>query len=130
MKRLLALAAICTLWMPGVAPAKSNPAEPLTGTWQCVAHGFPQGNVPFTLYLKERPDNSVTGWVRSPLGTADLFSVTFKNNDLEIRINAPHGGYRLSARHQGNRFTGTWSRGSSLQGKWEGKRTSHNPNPE
>jgi hypothetical protein len=129
MKRLLAWAMICAALMPGVAPAKLKQAGPLTGTWECVCHGFPQGDVKFALYLTQNEDNSVTGWVASPMGSSDLTSVDFKNNNLEIRIDTSQGNYRLSGRCEKNQISGAWSKDSALRGKWEAKKSSDSPDP-
>jgi len=129
MKRILALAMVCTLWIPGVALPKPSPTAPLTGTWECVAHGTSQGDLNFTLYLKQSQDNSVTGWVASPMGSTDLTFVSFKNNSLEIRIDSDRGQYRLDAKWEKKRLSGAWSKDSASQGKWEGKKTSDSPDP-
>jgi hypothetical protein len=129
MKRFLALATICTLWIPGVALAKTNQVAPLTGRWECVAHGFPQGDVNFTLYLTQNPDNSVTGWVAAPMGSTDLTSVVFKNKNLEIHIDTPQGNYHINGKYEKNQVSGIWSKDSTLKGRWEGKKLSASPDP-
>lgn len=130
MNRFFILAVIWFLWIPAVAAAaKSNHAASLTGTWECIAHGFPQGEVDFSLYLKQLKDNSVTGWVRSPIGTADLTTVDVMNGEVKIFIATPDGNYRLNGRHEQNHITGTWSKDSTLRGKWEGNKSSDSPDP-
>jgi hypothetical protein len=127
MKNILVLITLCSLLAPSLA-AKAKQAEPLTGSWECVAHGFPQGDMSFTLYLTQHQDE-VTGWVASPLGSSDLTSVTFKNNNLEIHVDTPQGHYRLHGTYQQNRLSGTWSKDSTSNGKWEGKKISDSPDP-
>jgi len=129
MKRILAVVVICCLLIPGVAMAKSKQSTPLTGTWDCVAHGLSNGDVNFTLYLTQKEDNSVTGWVASPLGSADLTSIVVKDNNLEILIDAPHATYHLSGKCEKNQVSGTWSKDSSPTGKWEGRKSSDSPDP-
>lgn len=129
MKQILFWAAIVSVLFTGAALGKSNGAAPLTGTWECVAHGFPKGDVNFTLYLTQHEDQSITGWVSSPLGTADLMSVTFENDMLKIQIDAPQGLYRLNGQFHKGQFSGDWARGADLKGNWEGKKTSTSPDP-
>ena len=119
MKRILASLAICCILIPGVATAKSKQSTPLTGTWDCVAHRLAKDDVNFTLYLTQKEDGSITGWVASPLGSADLTSIVVKENNLEILIDAPHATYRLSGNCEKNQLSGTWSKDSSSSGKWE-----------
>jgi hypothetical protein len=129
MKRILALAMICTLLILGVALAKLKPTASLNGTWECVCHGLPQGDVNFTLYLTQSQEDSVTGWVASPMGSTDLTSVDFKNNILDIHVDTPQGNYRLNGKCEKNQVSGTWSKDSVVKGKWEGKKSSDNPDP-
>src|SRR5208283_194626 len=78
----------------GIAKEKEGP---LTGTWVCQSKGGPEGDMPFTLYLQQSGEN-VDGSVSSSLGDAPLSSATFKDNTLEIHIDAPQGPYVLIAK--------------------------------
>ena len=129
MKRTLALTMVCTMLILGVALANAKQTGLLTGTWECVCHGLPQGDVNFTLYLTQKDENSVTGWVASPMGSSDLTSVEFKNNVLDIHVDTSQGNYRLNGKCEKNQVSGTWSKDSEPKGKWEGKKTSDSPDP-
>lgn len=65
MKPTIVSLALCLTLLSVVASAqeKEKRAKPgkLTGTWECLAHGGPQGDLPFTLHL-EHSGESVTGW--------------------------------------------------------------------
>jgi hypothetical protein len=101
---------------------KSKSAGPLTGTWQCTAHGGSNGDIGFTLYLTQDND-SVTGSVSSPLGDTDISTATFKDGRLEIHINGGDTNYVLSATlDNGQLSDGEWSSDGGEKGTWEGKK--------
>src|SRR5579864_6554328 len=94
----LAIAGVTTLTL---AAANKPKPGPLTGTWQCMAHGGPDGDLAFTLTL-EQSDETVTGSVSSPIGSTELGDASFKKNRLEIHIDAGETKYLL---------TGTYKKG-------------------
>ena len=53
------------------AGEKKPKPSPLTGTWECTAHGGAQGDMPFTLYLEQTKD-TLTGSVSSPIGGTQI----------------------------------------------------------
>ena len=130
MKRILTLAAVCCLWFPGATLARTGQSAPLTGTWDCVLHGSTRGDMSFTLYLTQNEDGTVTGWVSSPIGSADLASAHFKDSTLEIHIDAPHGNYTLKGKHKNRQLSGDWSIDTGGKGTWEGKKTSESVDPQ
>ena len=107
MKRTLGAAAIGSviLWLAALALAtdKKPKAGPLTGTWECVSHGGPHGDMNFTLYLEQNKE-TVTGTVSSPLGSTDLTSASFKNNTLEIHIDTDQRNYLLTGKYKHSRL--------------------------
>jgi hypothetical protein len=108
---------------------KTSSAAPLTGTWQCTAHGGSNGDLPFTLYLEQQGE-SVTGSVSSPLGDTDLASATFTGGKLEIHINGGDENYTLTAKLEGGALTGgQWSTDGGEKGTWEGKKGTAAPAP-
>lgn len=123
MKRILITSAVCLLALGMVTQAqeKSADASAVAGTWQCVAHGGQNGDVPFTLNLQQSGD-ILSGTVSSSQGDADLTAVTFKGNELRIEIDTDQGNYILTATLSNGKLAGQWSHGSEKQGNWEGKR--------
>ena len=93
---------------------------PLTGTWECTAHGGAQGDIAFTLYLEQTKD-SVTGSVSSPMGGTDISAGTIKKNDIEIHFDTPQGNYQLTGRLKKGELSGKWS-SDTESGIWEGKK--------
>ncbi|PYU98180.1 MAG: hypothetical protein DMG26_19320 [Acidobacteria bacterium] len=85
------------LWLAalGLAAEKKPKSGPLTGTWECVSHGGPHGDMNFTLYLEQNQE-TVTGTVSSPLGSTELTSASFKKNTLEIHIDTDERNYASS----------------------------------
>ena len=105
---------------PSDAKEKKVKSGPVAGTWECMSHGWQQGDMPFTLYLEQRNEN-VYGTVSSRLGSI-FISGMFKNNDLEIsKIDSPQGEYLLAGKLLKNgELSGQWSH-EDLKGTWEGK---------
>jgi hypothetical protein len=102
--------------------SKSKAAGPITGTWQCNAHGGPNGDMGFTLYLSQ-DDESVSGSVSSPLGDTDIATASFKDGKLEIHINGGDTNYVLTAKLTNGDLTGgEWSSDGGEKGTWEGKK--------
>jgi len=93
---------------------------PLTGTWECTAHGGAQGDMPFTLYLEQTKD-SLTGSVSSPMGGTQISAGTVKKNDIEIHFDTPQGNYQMTGHLKKGELSGKWS-GESENGTWEGRK--------
>jgi len=108
------------LLVTGFAQAQSQAKKPkpgpLTGTWECTAHGGSQGDMPFTLYLEQTKD-SLTGSVSSPMGGTQISAGTVKKDDVEIHIDTPQGNYQLTAKLKKGELSGKWTSGT-----WEGKK--------
>jgi len=126
MKRTLRSAALCTvvLWLAalGLATEKKPKPGPLTGTWECVSHGGPHGDMKFTLYLEQNKE-TVTGTVSSPLGSTELTSASFKKNTLEIHIDTDQRNYLLTGKYRNGQLAGAWSTNEDQKGTWEGKKS-------
>ena len=99
---------------------KKPKSGPLTGTWECTAHGGAQGDISFTLYLEQSKD-SVTGSVSSPMGGTDISAGTIKKTDLEIHFDTPQGNYQLTGHLKKGELSGKWS-SDTESGEWEGKK--------
>lgn len=100
--------------------AKKPKPGPLTGTWECTAHGGSQGDMPFTLYLEQTKD-TLTGSVSSPMGGTEISAGTMKKNDVEIHIDTPQGNYQLTGKLKKGELSGKWS-SDTENGTWEGKK--------
>jgi len=126
-KRIVRSTAICLLMLLCLASVmwakdKRLKSGPLAGTWECMSHGGPHGDMSFTLYLDQTKE-IVTGSVSSPIGSTELTSATFKKHVLEIHIDTPEGNYLLTATYKNGQLTGNWARDTDLKGTWEGKRS-------
>ena len=125
MNRIVTWAGICLLSLSAAsllygADKKSKPG-PLTGTWECTAHGTEQGDIPFTLTL-EQSQEEVTGSVSSSMGGTEITSGTFKNKAVEIHINTPQGNYTITGKLKKDQLSGDWSGDNDQKGTWEGKK--------
>jgi hypothetical protein len=105
------------------AKEKQEKSGPLTGVWECSAHGGPQGDMSFTLSLEQTKD-TVTGDVTSPLGDTEISSGSFKKKMLEIHIDSPEENYTLTAKYSKGKLEGQWKSDSGQSGTWEGHRSS------
>lgn len=100
---------------------KTADAGPLTGSWKCVSHGGPDGDTNFTLDLQQDGEK-VTGSVDSEQGGMDITSGTFKDDDLEIRLETPQGNYVLKGKLKDGQLAGEVTLDDKAQGNWEGKK--------
>ena len=125
MKHIATISALCLLLMPIPTKAQNtnHPNEPLTGIWQCVAHGGNNGDIPFTLHIQESRE-SITGWVTAEQGSADISTASRKGNHLQIAIDTDENQYMLTATLKDSQLSGTWQQNGQEKGKWQGKKTS------
>ena len=125
MNRVVTWAGICLLSLSTAsllygADKKSKPG-PLTGTWECTAHGTDQGDMAFTLTL-EQSEQDITGSVSSPMGGTEITSGKFKNKAVEIHIDTPQGNYTIKGKLKKDQLSGNWSSDNNQKGTWEGKK--------
>jgi hypothetical protein len=124
MKTRLVTVGVCLSLMGFVvlAPgrAQKDKPGPMSGTWECTAHGFQQGDLPFTLLL-EQSGETVSGSVTSPNGDANISSATFKDDTLDVRIDTGQVPYLLTAKLKEGKLAGSWSHGPE-KGTWEGSK--------
>ena len=122
MRRFAVVSALCILAL-GVTLYGQNKSNnsPVEGTWNCVAHGGENGDVPFTLSIQQSSEG-YTGSVSAPQGDADLTTVTFKDNELKITIDADEHNYVLTATLDSGKLAGEWFADSQKKGNWEGKK--------
>ncbi|MGD1100935.1 MAG: hypothetical protein ABSA59_02620 [Terriglobia bacterium] len=121
MKRNLIYIGICitVIFAASLAIAKDKKG-PMTGTWDCQAHGGSQGDMAFTLILQQNKE-TVDGSISSPIGGTQISSGTFKKNMLEIHLDTPQGNYVLMAKFSKGTLSGKWSSDND-KGTWEGKK--------
>ena len=119
MKRIVTLMGICLtiFFAAGLGMGREHKTA-LSGTWDCVAHGGAQGDMAFTLYLKQSGEN-VDGSIASPLGGTQISSGALRRNELELHFDMPQGSYTLMGRLEKGKLTGAWSLESD-KGAWEG----------
>ena len=126
MKYLATISAFCLLLAASGAVAHNNTAqEPLTGTWQCIAHGAANGDLPFTLHMDQHNPKHIYGWVTAPQGTTDLRFVHCKASHLQIEIDTEQNQYALTGVIKDNQLSGTWKLNGRKKGTWQGKKTSN-----
>lgn len=117
-RKLICIISIFTV-AAGLAMAKDK-GGPISGTWDCQAHGGAQGDVTITLYLEQNKE-MVDGRFSSSIGQTEISSGSFKRNMLEIHIDTPQGPYILMAKYSKGTLSGTWS-SDTEKGTWEGKK--------
>jgi hypothetical protein len=110
-------------------PQKDAKSNPLAGAWDCVAHGSVQGDVPFTLTLKQDQD-SLTGSITTADGELNFTSASYKDGALEIVMDTPDAKYTVNGKLDGDKLSGQWSKegdDGKQGGPWEGKRSTAAP---
>ena len=119
MKRTLILIGmgLTVLFAAGPGMPKDHKTA-LSGTWDCVAHGGPQGDMAFTLYLQQSKE-VVDGSIASPLGGTQVSSGALRKNELELHFDLPQGSYTLMGRLEKRKIVGAWSL-ETEKGSWEG----------
>ena len=121
MKRNLIFVLIFIAVLFAACMAIANDKEaPMTGTWDCQAHGGSQGDTAFTLFLQQNKE-TVDGSISSPIGGTQISSGTFKRNMLEIHLDTPQGTYTLMAKFNKGLLSGTWSSDND-KGSWDAKK--------
>lgn len=99
---------------------KAKP-EPLTGTWECIAHLSGEDDIPFTMDLVQKGEN-VTGSIATTDGEIEITSGSFKENLLELHSDTPEAKYLVTGKLDGGQFKGHWSKETEAEGDWEGKK--------
>ncbi|MGA2982604.1 MAG: hypothetical protein ABSG32_02250 [Terriglobia bacterium] len=121
MKRKLICIGSCLILLVAASLAVAKDRKgPITGTWDCQAHGGSQGDMAVTLYLEQNKE-SVDGSISSTIGATQISSGTFKRNMLEIHIDTPQGPYVLMGKFNKGTLSGTWS-SDTEKGTWEGNK--------
>jgi hypothetical protein len=107
--------------LAAVPQEKNLEPGPLTGAWEGVIHGAPQGEQPCMLFFQQSKGN-LTGVFSLQWGGAAFKSATFKNNALEIHVETPMGNFVFKGEYRQGALSGDWSGDNGLKGTWEGKK--------
>jgi len=99
---------------------RASDSGPLTGVWQGVMHGMPDGDLQFKFYVHQNK-GELRGIFSSFEGGAAFNSSTFKNDTLEIHLRTPVGNFLFNGKKGTNGILGEWSINSGFQGRWEAK---------
>lgn len=108
-----------------LAVGAQNDTSPLAGAWDCVAHGTVQGDVPFTMTLKQDKE-SLTGTIHTADFDLEISSGSYKDGVFEVVLNAPDAKYTVKGKVDGNKLSGRWTKegdDGNQDGPWEGKRS-------
>ncbi|MGH9328152.1 MAG: hypothetical protein ACRD2B_15895 [Terriglobia bacterium] len=116
---LMAFMVVVSVTLALAVPPRESP---LTGTWNCQAHGTSTGNTAFTLYLQQNGQN-VTGSVSSSIGNGEIAAASFKNHKLSIEIDGGDTTYSLTATYSSGKLTGEWHSTNGDKGSWSGERS-------
>ncbi len=102
---------------------KKSKDDPLTGTWDCVAHLSGENDIPFTMKLEQKGE-TVTGTIGSSDGDLEISSGSYKNNELEIHCETSEAKYLVTGKLDGDQLKGQWSKEpDGMGGDWEGKKS-------
>jgi len=122
MKRTCILVGSCLLVAAmayfALANGREPAAGPLTGTWECVAHSSAEGDVPFTLDLKQSKEE-VTGKFINSSGEYPLTHTSYQKGVLELHLEAPDGNYVATGKLLRGQLSGNWSKSQEAEGGWD-----------
>jgi hypothetical protein len=93
---------------------------PLTGVWQGMMHGMPDGDLQFKFYVQQNKDELI-GIFSSFDGGAAFNLSTFKDDTLEIHIKTPVGNFLFNGKRGTEGILGEWSIDRGFRGRWEAK---------
>jgi len=122
MKRTCTFVGTCLLLAAtayfALANGKEPAAGPLTGTWECVAHSSAEGDVSFTLDLKQNKEE-VTGKFTNSSGEYPLTHTSYQKGVLELHLEAPDGNYVAKGKLLHGQLSGHWSKSQEAEGGWD-----------
>ena len=102
------------------SPPKPN-SGPLTGTWEGVMYGLPQGDLSFTAIF-EQEGEKIVGVLAFFFGGAAFKPSAFRNKELELHMDTPVANFVLKAEYKANEISGRWSTDERSNGTWECKK--------
>jgi|WetSurMetagenome_2_1015567.scaffolds.fasta_scaffold298108_1 hypothetical protein len=93
-------------------------ASSVAGEWKGTSKDTPQGDMTFTLSLKQDGD-TVTGELDLGQGTFEIIDGTFKSNKLSFTIKTPDGNsFEVTGTLDKDQLTGTWKDNNGTSGTW------------
>lgn len=101
-------------------PQRRN-SGPLTGTWEGVMRGLPQGDLPFTAIFQQEGER-VAGVLAFFFAGAAFNSAGLRNNQLEIHMDTPLANFLFRAEYKAGEVGGQWSTDEGSKGTWEAKK--------
>lgn len=125
MRRLAVTSVVLSVLVFAAAlQARSKPGtDSLVGTWDCIAHGAPSGDMPFTLMIyRDQSRQGYTGNASAEQGYAPITSITRKGSHLRIDINTDQDDYLLTGTLSNGKLSGEWYLDGQKQGSWQGKK--------
>jgi hypothetical protein len=93
----------------------------LTGLWEGVMHGLPQGDFPVTISFQQEGEK-VTGVLAFFFGGGAFKSSTLRNDELELHMDTPIGDFVLNGEYKAGEISGQWSADDGSKGMWESKK--------
>jgi hypothetical protein len=114
--RIKILAGVLLLVFAIILPVYA--ASSVAGEWKGTSKDTPQGDMTFTLTLKQEGE-TVTGEIDLGQGTFEISDGTFKSNKLSFTIKTPDGNsYEVAGTLEKDQLTGTWKDNNGTSGTW------------
>jgi Cupin len=95
---------------------------PLSGIWEGIMHGFPQGDFPFTISFQQTGED-VKGVFALFFGGGAFKSSTLRHNTLDLHLDTPLANFVFNAQYRNGSISGTWSTDEGSKGTWEAKKS-------
>jgi hypothetical protein len=111
------LCVVCVVWLASKALA----AEGITGTWSCVGKDLSEGDMQFTLELKQSGE-TLSGTIYAEGGSVEITEGKVQGDKFEFLLNAPSAKYTVTGAVNGDTIGGDWKDDQDHKGTWEGKR--------
>jgi hypothetical protein len=116
-KPISILFVVCIVWLASKALA----ADIVTGTWSCVGKDLSEGDMQFTMELKQSGE-TLSGSIYAEGGSVEITEGKVQGNRFEFLVNAPNARYTVIGSVNGDKIGGDWKDDQDHKGSWEGKR--------
>jgi hypothetical protein len=92
----------------------------VSGTWVCIGHGAPQGDVPYTFNLMRNKDKITGNFAEISGLQADIKDGSFKDKKLTMGFDAYGGTVTMTGTMAGRgEMSGNWTFSGGADGTWE-----------